>query len=124
MRGIKVAAVLAILLVGVSVLLNAGENKLGVADEQKAVFSHAIRVADTVLPKGEYRIQHTMEGADHVMVFTQLKTAKPATAKAKCQLVPVTGKLGQTYFSYVKSSQSEYVLQEVGFKGDQAKHVF
>jgi hypothetical protein len=124
MRGLKVAAVLAIFLVGVSVLLNAGQNKFGVADEQKAVFSHAIRVGDTLLPKGEYKIQHIMEGADHVMVFTQVKASQPATARAKCQLVPVEGKVGQTYFSYQISGTTEYVLQEMAFKGDLAKHVF
>ena len=124
MRGIKVAAVLAIFLVSVAVLLNAGQNKFGVADQQKTTFSHAIRVGDTVLPQGEYKIQHTMEGAEHVMVFTQLKASNPATARAKCQLVSVEKKIEQTYFGYQKSAASEYLLQEMAFKGDTAKHVF
>jgi hypothetical protein len=124
MRAMKAGAVLAIFVIGVSVLLNAGQNKFGVADEQRAIFSHAIRVGDTVLSKGEYKIEHTMEGTDHIMVFTQLKTSKPATARAKCQLVPVEPKVQATYFSYLKSTAADYVLQEMAFKGDLAKHVF
>jgi len=79
-RGIKVVAVVSIFLLSVAVLLNAGQNKFGVADEQKTVFSHSVQVGETLLPKGEYKIRHTMEGAVHVMVFTQLKASNPATA--------------------------------------------
>jgi len=124
MRGIKVVAVVSIFLLSVAVLLNAGQNKFGVADEQKTVFSHSVQVGETLLPKGEYKIRHTTEGAVHGMVFTQLKASNPATARAKCQIVSVEKKIEQTYFGYQKSSTNDYLLQEMAFKGDTAKHVF
>ena len=124
MRGIKVVAVVSIFLLSVAVLLNAGQNKFGVADEQKTVFSHSVQVGETLLPKGEYKIRHTMEGAVHVMVFTQLKASNPATAAREVPDCVRRKEDRETYFGYQKSGTNDYLLQEMAFKRDTAKHVF
>ena len=124
MRVARLAAVLALLMITFSTLSLAARNKFGVADSQRVVFSKAIRVGDSILPKGEYKVEHTMEGENHIMVFTQLNVAKPATTKAKCNLVTLPKKADQTAFLYQTKETQEPILQELIFKGDTAKHVF
>ena len=51
---------------------SAAENQMGIADKYRASFPEQFRVADTLLPQGNYEILHVMEGADHIMVFRQL----------------------------------------------------
>lgn len=124
MRVTKLAALLAIVILGFSVLAMAGRNKFGVADSQRVTFTEPIKVGDVLLPKGEYKVEHTMEGENHVMVFTQLSVAEPAIAHAKCQLVPLPKKAEHTQLIYTHTSTDVHVLQEMIFSGDSAKHVF
>lgn len=123
MRGLKFAAVIVICL-GFVVLLNAGQNQFGVADKYRVVFDNPIRVGDVVLPQGNYQIVHTMEGDNHVMVFTQEGVKSPVTTRAKCSLVPLQEKATETQKIYVLNANNERVLHELIFKGDTAKHVF
>lgn len=100
------------------------ENQLGIADKYRLSFSEKIRVADTLLPKGDYEVTHVMEGSNHIMVFRQLGTKKPAEVRAKCTLVPLGTKADANQQLYVMNAANERVLEELVFKGDQAKHVF
>lgn len=100
------------------------ENQLGIADKYRLSFSDKIRVADTLLPKGDYEVTHVMEGSNHIMVFRQLGTKKPAEVRAKCTLVPLGTKADANQQLYVMNAANERVLEELVFKGDQAKHVF
>jgi hypothetical protein len=100
------------------------ENQLGIADTYQVTFSEKVRVADTLLPKGDYEIRHVMEGENHIMVFHQLKTRKLVEVRAKCTLVPLSVKANQNQTTYVLNAANERVLQELVFKGDRAKHVF
>jgi hypothetical protein len=124
MRGIKLAAVLAVFVFGVCVLSLAKQNQFGVADEHRVTFSDPIKVGDVMLPQGEYTVQHTMEGETHIMVFSQLHTKAPATARVKCQIVPLEGKASANQVIYVHDSAEKHVLQELVFAGEKAKHVF
>jgi hypothetical protein len=124
MRATKVAAVLAVLVLTMSVLATAGRNKFGVSDTQKVTFNDPIRVGDVVLPKGEYKVQHVMEGENHIMLFTQMTNGTAATARVKCQLVPLQAKAAQTMVLYGHDQTDVHVLQELVFHGDSAKHVF
>ncbi len=101
----------------------AGQNSMGVADTYRVNFSDATRVADTVLPKGDYEIRHVMEGQNHIMVFHQLKSKRPAEVRAKCTLVPLAGKATEDQKIYTLNA-GERVLNELIFKGDTVKHVF
>ncbi|MBZ5546875.1 MAG: hypothetical protein LAO22_02770 [Acidobacteriia bacterium] len=100
------------------------ENQLGIADTYKVSFSEKVRVADTLLPKGDYEIRHVMEGTDHIMVFRQLGTKKPVEVRAKCTLVPLSAKANDDQKTFILNAANERVLHELIFKGDRAKHVF
>ncbi|HEX7425230.1 MAG TPA: hypothetical protein VF311_15280 [Terriglobales bacterium] len=104
--------------------VSAAENQLGIADKYQVNFSEKVRVADTLLPMGNYEIRHVMEGSDHIMVFRQLGTKKPVEVRAKCTLVPLGAKADKDQKIYVLNAANERVLQELVFKGDRAKHVF
>jgi hypothetical protein len=124
MRLLKVVALVAMCVLGMSVLLSAGQNKYGVADNRQVSFDNPIRVGDVLLPSGEYQVLHTMEGENHIMVFKQLRTRKPAEARVKCQLVPLEATAPQTEKIYIVNQSNERVLQTLIFRGDKAKHVF
>ena len=103
---------------------SAADNQMGIKDSYSVSFSEKVRVADTLLPQGNYEIRHVMEGSDHVMVFRQLGTKKPVEVRAKCTLVPLSAKAGKDEKIYTLNAANERVLQELVFKGDSAKHVF
>lgn len=121
MRFLKAFLVVACV-IGLSVMLNAGKNQFGVQDTQKITFSSPMRIGDVVIPEGDYRVVHTMQGEDHIMVFT--KTTGHVEVKAKCTLVPLSAKAEQTQKIYVMNGENERVLRELVFRGDTAKHVF
>jgi len=100
------------------------ENQLGIADTYRVNFSEKVRVADTLLPQGNYEVRHVMEGQDHIMVFRQLGTKKPVEVRAKCTLVPLGVKAKDDQKIYILNAANERVLHELIFKGDSAKHVF
>jgi hypothetical protein len=58
------------------------------------------------------------------MVFSQLTNAASATARVKCQLVPLQAKAAQSMVLYGHDQTDVHVLQELIFRGDSAKHVF
>src|ERR1700693_1133248 len=104
--------------------VSAAKNKLAVANTYQVNFSENVRVADTLLPKGDYEIRHVMEGSNHIMVFRQLGTKKPAEVRAKCTLVPLSAKASESQTFYVLDAANQRVLQELVFKGEDARHVF
>lgn len=124
MRFLKIVTVIAVCVLGTSLILSAGPNKYGVMDSRQITFDNPMRVGDVLLPKGEYQVLHTMDGENHIMVFKQLRTSKPAEAKVKCTLVPLATKADQTQKTYVLNAANERVLQTLVFRGDTAQHVF
>lgn len=123
MRKSTIVAVLVFFIL-VSLFAIAGQNSMGVADTYRVSFTEKTRVADTVLPKGDYEIRHVMEGQDHIMVFRQLKVRKPAEVRAKCTLISLPEKAANSEKIYIVNAANERVLHELIFKGDLAKHVF
>lgn len=123
MRKTKVVWILTFVFM-VSFFAVAEQKPQGIADTYRVTFSEKIRVADTLLPKGDYEVRHVMEGQNHIMVFHQLGTKKPAEVRAKCTLVPLETKANTDQKIYIVNAASEHVLQELIFKGDKAKHVF
>ena len=124
MRSQKCLLVIAICVLGLSVLAGAGQNQFGVAGSHDISFSTPIRVGDVLLPKGEYRVLRTMEGQEHVMVFKRLNTKKPVEARVKCQLQPLATKAPRTEQTYAFNAANERVLHTLVFRGDSAQHVF
>lgn len=124
MRSCKLVAVFAMCILGLTLFANAKENKFGVADSHTITITTPTRIGTVLLPKGEYKVVHAMEGQDHVMVFTQLKTKKPVEARAKCQLVPLTRKADHDEQAFAINGANERVLHTLVFRGDTAQHVF
>jgi len=124
MRFLKVVAIVAMCVLGLSLLASAGENKFGVADTRNITFSGPMRVGDTLLPQGDYQVLHIMEGNHHIMIFKQQHSKRPAEARVQCQLVPLPKKAERTETSYVLNAANEQVLHSLIFKGDSAQHVF
>jgi len=124
MRVVKPVLVISICIFLLSALAIAGQDALGVADVYRVSFAEKVRVADTLLPAGNYEIRHVMEGAEHVMVFRQVGVKKPVEVRAKCTLVPLPEKATESQKIYELNAANERVLHELIFKGDRAKHVF
>lgn len=125
MRFMKFAALLLpICILMMCVPVAAEQNKFGVADTYQVSFAQNVRVAEALLPQGNYEVRHVMEGQEHIMVFRQLGAKKPVEVRAKCSLAPLpdTAKIDQK--TYVLNAANERVLRELVFKGDRAKHVF
>lgn len=120
----RFAGILIVMCIFIVGAVSAAENKLAIADTYKVNFSEQVRVADTLLPQGNYEIRHVMEGSNHIMVFRQLGTKKPVEVRAKCTLVPLSAKANQSQTIYVLNAADQRVLQELVFKGEEATHVF
>jgi hypothetical protein len=118
------AAILIVLCFGMLSSVLIAENSMGISDKYQVSFVEKVRVADTVLPKGNYEIRHVMEGSDHIMIFRQLNTRKPIEVRAKCTLVPLNERASDDQRIYTLNAANERVLHELIFKGDTAKHVF
>jgi len=104
--------------------VSAAENQLGIRVSYQVNFPEKVRVADTLLPQGNYEIRHVMEGSDHIMVFRQLGTKKPIEVRAKCTLVSLGAKATRDEKIYTLNATNERVLHELVFKGDLASHMF
>ncbi len=124
MRPIKPVFVVSICVLLFGVFALAGQNPMGISDLYRVNFTEKVKVADTVLPSGDYEIRHVMEGANHIMVFRQIGVRKPVVVRAKCTLVPLTAKAADNQKIYELDAANQRVLHELIFKGDRAKHVF
>lgn len=124
MRSLRVVAVLALCALGLTVFASAKQNKFGVSDSRSIEITAPTRVGNVLLPQGNYKVLHTMEGENHIMVFKQLKTKTPAEARVKCQLVPLAKKADRDEQAFVVNAANERVLHTLVFKGDSAQHVF
>lgn|SRR5580704_7064479 len=123
MRQISAGILILMFVVMLATVVTA-ENQMGIRDSYQLNFSRNVRVADSLLPKGNYEIRHVMEGSNHIMVFRQLGTKKPVEVRAKCTLVPLNAKATSDEREYTFNAANEPVLQQLIFKGDRAKHVF
>ena len=122
MRSLRILGMFLCVLALVSLAAAAGED-LGIRDNYRITFVAPVHVGTDVLPAGDYKIRHTMEGQEHVMVF-QFVGAKRAEIKVKCTLVPLAQKAPKDQTVYMLNAADERVLQELVFRGDKAKHVF
>lgn len=124
MRSFRFLAVFAMCVLALSLFATAKENKFGVSDSRTMTITAPTRVGGVLLPIGEYKVLHTMEGQDHVMVFTQLNRKNPIETKVKCQLVPLKNRADRDEQTYQFNAANERVLHTLVFRGDTAEHVF
>jgi hypothetical protein len=98
------------------------------ADQVKAVdqphnltLASSVKVGDTTLPAGDYKVQHVMQGDTHVMVFTS--SNKKTTARVNCKMVELPKKAEDTSKTYAEEN-GQRVLKSVTFKGESYRHEF
>ena len=116
-----VVVMAAIVVVGCAVAIAGTDPMQGVALKQTINLTTPTVVGGTLLPQGEYKVNHEMQGTEHIMIFT--KVGGKAEAKAKCNLVPLNAKAKTTEFRYSENAKNERVLTEMQFQGDTSKHI-
>ena len=99
----------------------ANDSMTGVALKHEITLSAPTVVGGTLLPAGDYKITHEMQGSEHIMIFKQI--GGKAEVKAKCNLVPLNGTAKTTEQRYTENAKNERVLVEMQFRGDTSKHV-
>ena len=124
MRLVRPLVIISICILFLGVCAFAGQNQLGISDRYNVNFPEKVIVANTVLPAGNYDIQHVMEGSDHIMVFRLVGKKNATEVRAKCTLVPLEAKADKDERVYELNAANERVLHQLVFKGDHAKHVF
>ena len=100
------------------------ENQMGIADRYQVNFSQNVRVADTLLPKGEYEIRHEMQGSDKIMVpETGDEEAGGTASEVHAGPVERESDLEREGFHPQRGQRRSSTGTRVQ-KGDRAKHVF
>ena len=120
----KTIAVCVMCVLGLSLVASASQNQFGVADSHNLQILEPTWVGGVLLPAGSYKVLHTMEGRDHIMVFKQVQTHKPAEVRVKCQLVSLTKKADRDQQTFTMNAANQRVLHTLIFEGDKAQHVF
>lgn len=112
-------------LLGLGVMFASSLNQYGVADKQNVTFYTQVKIGDTIVPAGDYRVLHNMEGDDHVMVFEQkdVPKGKGALVKVKCTMKPLT-ETAKNSEQHFRNDDGVQVLTMLQFKGDKAQHIF
>ena len=112
----------AIVVLGCAVAVAGTDPMQGVALKQDHHISPADRRRrNACFRQGEYKVNHEMQGTEHIMIFKQI--GGKAEAKAKCNLVPLNAKAKTTEFRYSENAKNERVLTEMQFQGDTSKHI-
>jgi uncharacterized membrane protein len=93
-----------------------------------------VKVGDTILQPGRYRVQHVQQGEEHFMVFRELEL--PAgyrmfaewpgkeVARVKCSVEPVETAVRKTNAVLRTGNSSSQTLREIYVRGEHVKHVF
>lgn len=111
-------ALLLLTLLGLGTMIWA-QQAAGFKGTRTVTLSEQARVGTELLPAGEYKLTHTMEGAEHIMVFKQGKQEY----RVKCNLEPLNAKADATQAWYEADASGQRLLQAIVFRGDTVKHV-
>jgi hypothetical protein len=108
-----------------AVFASSNLNQFGVADVRQVTFFDQVKIGDTIVPAGEYKVLHAMEADSHVMLFKQIDApaSKATVVKVKCTLKPLD-QVAKTNEQRFRTENGVQVLTVLQFKGDKAQHVF
>ena len=116
----KIAAV-AIIMMFVLGVAFAADPTFGVGKTRNITFNNDLKVGDKVLPAGEYKVLHLMEGTEHTLVFKSLMNVEKV--RVKCNMVQLNKKADETFAEY-KTVGSDHILAAIVFRGDNFRHEF
>jgi len=112
-----------LLLVGSALLFAANEGAMGVGKINSITFTQPMKVGTSVLPQGTYKVQHVMEGENHIMVFTS-KVKDIPEVRVRCQMKNLPSRASQGTILYEKDASGVAVLNQLVFRGDTYSHNF
>ena len=118
-KKIAVIAIIALFIAGVAAF--AADNNFGAGKTRNITLSSDAKVGDKVLPAGDYKVLHVMEGNEHIMVFKSNKNAE--MARVRCTMTDLGKKSDQTQAEF-KTVGNERVLTGLVFSGDTYRHSF
>lgn len=118
----KKFAVWAILSVFILGLTAFAADNFGVGKTRSITFMEATKVGTTVLPAGEYKVQHLMDGSAHTLVFKSLEKNKEV-ARVTCTMEKLDKKADRT-MSHINNVDNQRVLTGLIFAGDDYRHTF
>ena len=134
-RSLVMSALLVLLLGTFSLPLfgqNGHQDMTRLGKKGEATFDSAVRVGDQLLEKGTYKIQHVMEGEDHVIVFRRMVRNSPygdlitgkEVARVKCRVEPLGEKAKHDGMRFGTNAAGEKTVEEVHVRGENVKHLF
>ena len=81
-----------------------------------------VRAGSVMLPAGEYRVTHEMQGAQHILVMERMGKDKQ-TFRVACSMQPLANVATQDEQHY-RYEGKEKILVGLLFKGDKVFHAF
>ncbi len=121
-NGMKVLVIIGLLTISLMAFA-ADVKQMGVGKTQTITFIAPVKVGNATLTAGEYKVQHVMEGDNHVMVFKSAKDNKEQ-ARVNCKMVELPKKADQSLQTYDTNASGAKVLVALTFRGDNYKHQF
>lgn len=118
-KRIAIAILVVLFVAGVAYAADKG---FGVGKSRNVTFNSDVKVGDKVLPAGEYKVLHLMEGNEHTLVFKSSQN-NAEKVRVKCSMVSLEEKAPHTYSEF-KTTGNERVLTALVFSGDTFKHTF
>ncbi len=119
MKKLFVVALISLLLVSLAALA-ADTKAMGVGKTQNVTFIDTVQVGNTTLKAGDYRVQHVMDGGQHVLVFRSAGKNKEE-ARVNCTMVELPKKADQTLLTF-DTSAGQKKLSSIIFRGETYKH--
>ena len=119
-KKIAVLAVLSLFILGLTAF--AADSSFGVGKTRNITFLENTKVGDVVLPAGEYKVQHLMEGDVHTLVFKSNANNKEK-ARVKCTMEKLDKKADRT-MTQINTADNQRVLTGIVFAGDDFRHTF
>ena|ERR1051325_2673340 len=116
-KKIVVVVIISLFILGVTMF--AADNSFGAGKTRNVTFGTDVKVGDKILPAGEYKVTHLMEGANHTLVFKTTTNAEKV--RVKCQMVDL-GKKADSTQSEFKTVDNQRVLTGLVFRGDNFRH--
>ena len=112
------SALLLLTLLGLGLMVWA-QAPMGFKGTRTVILSEQARLGTQVLPAGEYKVTHTMEGSEHIMVFKKAKQEY----RVKCSMERLNEKARSDQFWFETDASGQRVMQSMVFSGDNVRHV-
>jgi hypothetical protein len=99
--------------------LSFAEQGFGVNRTRTITFREQVSIASQVLPAGEYKVQHVMQGENHVLLFKRAGNE----FRVNCTMTTLPQKSRDTRLVFSDGPDGKVLIGLV-FKGDDFQHEF